>query len=44
MASAQGKWDGEPGIGLCWNGTAKAPISNPQSRGLATWLIMEKER
>jgi hypothetical protein len=44
MAIAQGKWDGEPGIGLRWNGTAKAPISNPQARGLATCFILEKGR
>ena len=34
MVIAQGKWDGETVIGLRWNGTAKAPINNPQARGL----------
>jgi len=42
MAVALGRWDGEPVIGLRWNGSEEAPIGNPQSRGLATWFIIEK--
>lgn len=41
MAVALGKWDGKDVIGLRWNGTAENPIGNPQSRGLATWFIVE---
>lgn len=41
MAIALGKWDGVDVIGLRWNGTAENPIGNPQSRGLATWFILE---
>lgn len=41
MAIALGKWDGQPVIGLRWNGTDEAPVGNPQSRGLPTWFIVE---
>jgi hypothetical protein len=44
MAVALGKWNGVPVIGLRWNGTAENPIGNPQSRGLATWFVLEQGR
>jgi hypothetical protein len=44
MAIALGKWDGVDVIGLRWNGDDDRPIGNPQSRGLATWFIVEAGR
>ena len=41
-AYALGDWDGEHCIGFRWNGTAKSPLGNPQSRGLATWAILDR--
>ncbi len=38
---ALGKWDGNPCIGFRWNGTDDNPLGNPQSRGLATWVILD---
>jgi len=42
MAIALGKWEGTPVLALRWNGTDASPIGNPQSRGLATWFIVER--
>ena len=42
MAIALGKWDGEPVIGLRWNGTDDSPVGHPQSRGLPTWFVVER--
>lgn len=42
MAVALGRWDGEPVIGLRWNGNDVSPVGHPQSRGLATWFIVER--
>ena len=39
-AFAVGEWDGEPVIGVRWNGDEENPIGNPQSRGLPTWFIL----
>lgn len=41
-AYAVGEWDGVPSIGMRWNGDDKSPIGSPQSRGLATWTIVEE--
>ncbi|MFQ5784254.1 MAG: hypothetical protein ACE5H8_05450 [Alphaproteobacteria bacterium] len=40
-AYALGEWDGERRIGFRWNGNDKSPIGNPQSRGLATWTMLD---
>ncbi|MDB5291875.1 MAG: hypothetical protein JWL69_3116 [Phycisphaerales bacterium] len=37
---ALGRWENQPKLALRWNGDAKNPIGNPQSRGLATWFIL----
>ncbi|MEI7638242.1 MAG: hypothetical protein WCJ37_13120 [Syntrophus sp. (in: bacteria)] len=39
------EWDGEPAIGLRWNGGSNAdrPLGNPQSRGVPTWFIVPDE-
>lgn len=42
MAIALGKWDGTPVLALRWNGTDSSPVGHPQSRGLATWFIVER--
>lgn len=42
MAIALGMWDGTPVIALRWNGTDERPIGHPQSRGLATWFVVER--
>jgi hypothetical protein len=34
-------WDGRPVLMGRWNGTDEAPIGNPQSRGLATWFVLD---
>lgn len=39
-ALAVGLWDKTPVLAMRWNGNAKNPIGNPQSRGLATWFIV----
>jgi hypothetical protein len=36
-------WEGEPKVGVRWNGHARNPIGNPQSRGIATWFLMPDE-
>lgn len=44
---AKMKWDGEPAVGIRWNGGSndkKFPgIGNPQSRGVPTWFILPDE-
>ena len=42
VAYALGEWDGEPSIGMRWNGDDEHPIGNPQSRGLPTWTMVEE--
>jgi hypothetical protein len=39
-ALALGTWEGEPRLAMRWNGSAKRPIGNPQSRGMATWFLL----
>lgn len=41
-AYALGEWDGDRRIGFRWNGTEENPIGNPQSRGLATWTMLDE--
>lgn len=33
-------WDGEPRLGVRWNGGDGEGLGNPQSRGIATWFIL----
>lgn len=40
-AYALGEWDEERRIGFRWNGKTETPIGNPQSRGLATWTMLD---
>ena len=40
MSYALGEWDGEPRIGVRWNGDSENRIGNPQSRGLPTWTML----
>ncbi len=42
-ALAIGRWDGDLVLAMRWNGNAKNPIGNPQSRGLPTWFIVPKK-
>lgn len=42
-AYAIGMWDRERCIGFRWNGTHERPLGNPQSRGLATWTILDRK-
>ena len=42
IAYALGEWDGEPKIGVRWNGDDEQPIGNPQSRGLPTWTMLDR--
>jgi len=38
---AEGEWDGNPCVGVRWNGSANEDgVGNPQSRGHATWFIV----
>lgn len=38
---AEGEWDGEPAIGMRWNGSDETDgVGNPQSRGNPTWFIV----
>ena len=41
-AYALGEWDGERVIGFRWNGTDENPLGSPQSRGIATWMVLDK--
>ena len=43
IAYAVGQWDRVPRIGVRWNGTDDKPIGSPQSRGLATWTMLDPE-
>ena len=36
-------WDGEPRLGIRWNGDGANPLGNPQSRGIPTWFIVPGE-
>jgi hypothetical protein len=42
-AYAIGTWDEQPRIGFRWNGTTDSPIGNPQSRGLPTWTMLDRD-
>jgi hypothetical protein len=33
-------WDGNPAVGVRWNGILGENVGSPQSRGLPTWFIM----
>lgn len=37
------KWDGNPVLGVRWNGHPGNPIGNPQSRGIPTWFVLPDE-
>lgn len=40
-AVAELDWDGQPGIGIRWNGNSETqPLGNPQSRGYAQWYLV----
>jgi hypothetical protein len=41
VASMQ--WNGKDSLGIRWNGDAKNPIGNPQSRGIPTWFILPED-
>jgi len=41
---AHGEWDGDPVIGIRWNGSDnESGCGNPQSRGHATWFIIPED-
>jgi 2-keto-4-pentenoate hydratase len=40
-AYAIGMWDRHRRVAFRWNGTDESPLGNPQSRGLATWVMLE---
>lgn len=40
-AYSLGKWDGTPVIAFRWNGNDERPLGSPQSRGLATWTMLD---
>ncbi len=40
-AYAAGLWDGVKRIGFRWNGGEENFLGNPQSRGLATWVMVD---
>jgi len=43
-AVARLDWDGEPGVGIRWNGNAKdQPLGTPQSRGYPFWFRIPVE-
>jgi hypothetical protein len=42
-AYAIGTWAGERRIGFRWNGNDESPLGNPQSRGLATWTMLDEK-
>jgi len=43
-AVARLDWDGEPGVGIRWNGNAKdQPLGSPQSRGHPFWFRIPVE-
>lgn len=43
MAVALGRWEDVPVIAMRWNGTDDNPVGHPQSRGLPTWFIIDRE-
>ncbi len=40
-AYAIGMWDGRRRVGFRWNGNDDSPLGNPQSRGIATWIMLD---
>jgi hypothetical protein len=43
-AVAKLDWDGEPGVGIRWNGNPEeSPLGNPQSRGNPVWFLVPPE-
>lgn len=42
-AIAQLDWNGEPGVGMRWNGNDERPLGNPQSRGHPVWWLVPPE-
>ena len=46
-SAAEGQWDNDglwsEVLAIRWNGSGGTEIGNPQSRGLATWLIVPEE-
>jgi len=43
---ARMNWEGEPIIGMRWNGGSESgipSIGNPQSRGKPTWFVLPEE-
>jgi hypothetical protein len=43
-AYALANWDGpNPCIVFRWNGNDEQPIGNPQSRGLPTWVVLDRQ-
>jgi hypothetical protein len=41
---AEGEWDGEPVLGLRWNGSDDPDVAgNPQSHGRPTWFVVPDE-
>lgn len=42
VAISLGNWEGNPVLGMRWNGSDESPIGSPQSRGLPTWFIVPK--
>jgi len=43
VAYAVARWDGHPCIVFRWNGSDAQPIGNPQSRGLPTWVVLDRK-
>ena len=41
-ALALGRWEGNPVVGIRWNGRSEEgkTLGNPQSRALSTWFIL----
>lgn len=40
-AVAELDWDGQPGVGIRWNGNAEThPLGSPQGRGYAQWFLV----
>ena len=40
-AYAIGIWEGRRRIGFRWNGDDHSRLGNPQSRGIATWIMLD---
>jgi hypothetical protein len=36
-------WEGEPAVGIRWNGDRDQPLGSPQSRGHPFWFLVPKE-